>query len=126
MKLRMKDGSLRLRLAPSEVGRLLKEGRVAETVYFAQGDVAKLTYALQTAENTAPVSVRVGEQELAVVVPAGSARYWAESTEVGLYGQVPVANGVLEIAIEKDFACLDKSEAENTDTYPNPKEGTVC
>jgi hypothetical protein len=59
-------------------------------------------------------------------VPTESARAWAEGDEVGVYGGVAVATGRLEIAIEKDWACLDKGEQENADTFPNPKLGSSC
>ena len=34
--------------------------------------------------------------------------------------------GTLALLIEKDFACLDGSEADNEDTFPNPNDGTSC
>jgi hypothetical protein len=37
-----------------------------------------------------------------------------------------VSTGQLEIAVEKDWACLDKDEAENVDTFPNPNAGASC
>jgi hypothetical protein len=32
----------------------------------------------------------------------------------------------LTVAIEKDFACLDLSDAENHDTFPNPQIEAAC
>jgi hypothetical protein len=60
------------------------------------------------------------------VIPSEEARRWAGTADVGLYGQVDTKAGVLELAVEKDFACLDKSEAENADTFPNPRQGAIC
>jgi len=34
--------------------------------------------------------------------------------------------GSLALLIEKDFACLDRSEEDNEDTFPNPNTGTKC
>ena len=31
-----------------------------------------------------------------------------------------------DIIVEKDFACLDLSDADNHDTFPNPQLGAVC
>jgi hypothetical protein len=129
MKLRIQGDSLRLRVAPSDVDRLLKEGRVAETVHFTQAADARLTYALECTQallQPETISVRYATQEVAVLVPTAMAKHWAEGAEVGLYGHAPVAGGLLEIAVEKDFACIDKSDAENKDTFPNPKQGAVC
>jgi hypothetical protein len=32
----------------------------------------------------------------------------------------------LQVLIEKYFACLDKPDEENVDTFPNPLAGTKC
>lgn len=32
----------------------------------------------------------------------------------------------LELILEKDFACLDRSDADNHDTFPNPLIGASC
>lgn len=32
----------------------------------------------------------------------------------------------LELILEKDFACLDRSDADNHDTFPNPFIGASC
>lgn len=129
MKLRIKGDSLRLRVAPSEVDRLLKEGRVAETIHFAPETDARLTYALESSPDPSlseSVTVRCSGREVTVVVPAAVTKHWAESTEVGIYGQAPVFGGRLEVAVEKDFACLDGNDTENADTFPNPRQGAVC
>jgi hypothetical protein len=39
---------------------------------------------------------------------------------------VAVSASVLEVAVEKDFACLDQGAAENRDKFPNPHEGRKC
>ena len=124
MKLRMKGDSLRLRVSPSELSRLLQSGRIEETVHFGPQADAKLTYALlASSENpvqATQLTVRYQSQEIAVVVSIDHARSWAENSDVGLYANISFGAGQLELAIEKDFACLDKDEAENQDTFPNP------
>jgi hypothetical protein len=32
----------------------------------------------------------------------------------------------LNVIVEKDFACLDLSDAENEDTFQNPELGAAC
>jgi len=59
-------------------------------------------------------------------LPSGEARGWAQGDSVGVYGAVEVGAARLEIAVEKDWACLDKSAAENRDTFPNPSPGANC
>jgi hypothetical protein len=112
------------------MSRLLLTGRIEETICFAPGHDARLTYALSTNAGgltpSASISVRYKAQEVLVTIDATKARAWAEGTEVGLYANINTGAGQLEVALEKDFACLDKSDPENHDTYPHPHQGGVC
>jgi hypothetical protein len=119
MKLRIKGDSLRIRVGPSEVERLTGCGRIEETIHFAPG--VQLTYALELSEGTTSISVVGSPGEVVVLVPTRVAQAWAHGDEVGIYGAFANGSGSLELAIEKDFACLDTSHAGNHDTYPNPK-----
>jgi len=106
--------------------RLLETGRIEETVYFAADENARLTYAVEHTSAAPATTVRWEAPRVVVVIASDEARRWAVSADVGLYGKVHTSHGVLELAIEKDFACLDKSDAENVDTFPNPQRGIVC
>jgi hypothetical protein len=125
MKLRINGDSLRLRVGPSEVARLMETGCIEETVHFGLEAGARLTYALEVGGED-PIAVRHAGTRVAVIVPSGSAQVWAEGGDVGMYGSVEVSSGRLEIAVEKDWACRDKSEPDNTDTFPNPNQGASC
>jgi hypothetical protein len=130
MKLRIKGDSLRLRITPSEMRRLLSEGRIEETIHFAAEDAAYLTYALERSPVAREVSVQYRPGQVTVLVPASQACAWAEGDEVGVYGTLNLGAGQLEIAVEKDWACLDKSGDESRDdgqdTFPNPNQGRAC
>ena len=126
MKLRIKGNSLRFRVSPSEVARLLDTGRIEETIYLAPDQDARSTYALEHTSQAPAMSVRYMPQQVTVIVSSGAARRWAEGHDVGIYGETPAVGGSLQLAVEKDFACLDQDGAENSDTFPNPKQGTVC
>lgn len=130
MKLRIKGDSLRFRVSPSDVSRLLESGRIEETVHFGPEHDAKLTYALVTSAvhvgEHEYMNVLYGPQAIAVVVSATRVRAWANGTQVGLYSAVSTGVGQLELAVEKDFACLDKNSADNQDTFPNPNQRTNC
>jgi hypothetical protein len=126
MKLRLKGNSIRLRITPSEMARLLETGRVEESVHFPTPAGAALTYALEHAPIVPDVAVRSMPQEIAVIVSSDEARRWAGASDVGIYAQIPTPAGPLDVAVEKDFACLDGNDAENEDTFPNPLEGSVC
>jgi hypothetical protein len=119
MKLRMQGDSLRLRIGPSEVERLMAVGRVEETIHFASDD--RLTWALEHSKAASCLSVRRTSTEVAVILPTAVAQAWAGSEDVGIYGEVSNGLGALQLAIEKDFACLDPVHSGNLDTYPNPK-----
>lgn len=126
MKLRMKENAVRLRVSPSEMTRLLREGHIEETVRFALEPEAKLTYVLEQSQDCDAVTVRYQAHRITVVVPAAQAENWAEGQDVGIYGAIEFGPNSLDIAVEKDFACLDKDEAQNADTFPNPHQGAVC
>ena len=127
MKLRIQGNSIRLRLLRSEVTRFIEEGRIAETVRFASADQAFFTYALEHEAGAAGVEVRYKPSEAVVILPESEARSWAETERVGIYASVNIGNhGDLAVAIEKDFACLDLSDAENHDTFPNPQIEATC
>jgi hypothetical protein len=126
MKLRIKGNSLRLRVSPSEMEQLLQSGRVEETIYFGADEGARLTYALEHSAQAEAMTIRYRPQEVTVLVSSREARNWAEGNGVGLYGATGSSHRPLELAIEKDFACLDKNGVENADTFPNPKQGVAC
>jgi hypothetical protein len=108
------------------MARLLQSGRIEEAVYFGAGEDASLVYALEHSPQTTATTVRYDSRELTVMIASREAQRWAESEDVGLYGESDTSRGPLEIAVEKDFACLDKDEAANADTFPNPNLGQVC
>lgn len=127
MKLRIKGNSLRLRVSRSELASLLDGGRIEETIHFSASPEAKLTYALDSAVQSAPVSIEYGPQAVTVVLSKDQARVWGSESEVGVYGELDNGDaGVLEVIVEKDFACLDRSDEDNSDTFANPHAGTTC
>jgi hypothetical protein len=126
MKLRIKGDSLRLRVSPSEMARLLRTGRIEEAVHFAPEPDALLTYALEHAATDEEISVRYRPQEVTVVLSTEGARKWAGGDQVGVHGVHKVGDGTLELLVEKDFACLEGKDADNEDTFANPSSGAVC
>ena len=126
MKLRIKGNSMRLRVSPSEMKRLLSDGRIEEIIRFGSEPDAKLTYALEQAASNEQIAVRYRPQEVTVVLSTQNVRNWAEGDEVGVYGVLEVGNGQqLSVVVEKDFACLDRDEG-NEDTFANPKSAQLC
>ena len=126
MKLRIKGNSLRLRVSPSEMTLLLQTGRIADAIHFGPGEGARLVYSLEHRPELTAMAVRYESNEITVAVSSQDAQRWAEGQDVGLYGEIGTGQQLLELAVEKDFACLDKRDVENDDTYPNPKQGIIC
>jgi len=127
MKLRISGNSIRLRVRRSEVAKLIAGERIVETVHLGGGEQGALTYALGTEPDAAGVQLRYEGREILVLLPKDEARAWAGTEQVGIYAAVDVgASGKLDVIVEKDFACLDLSDAENEDTFPNPELGAVC
>jgi hypothetical protein len=127
MKLRIKDNSLRLRVSRSDLARLIQHGRVESTIYFTGIAEDKWTYAIETRSDIDSANLRYQPNQVTVLVPSFEATTWAGSDRVGIYGSCRLGPGQsLEILVEKDFACLDLSDAENEDTFANPALGAAC
>ena len=127
MKLRIHKNSLRLRLGPSEITRLLALGRIEETIRLAPGGNARLTYALELAPPASnDLTIRYAPPEFTVLVPTAQAQIWADGSAVGISGKIAVGDDTLELLVEKDFACVDRKPELNEDTFPNPKAGAAC
>ena len=122
MKLRIKDDSLRFRLLRSEVDALAGAGRIeAHTLFSADNESDRLCYAVEHAGHYEAIAARHVGSEIRVTVPTHSVLEWARGATVGMYGEQQAHGGkILSIAIEKDFACIDGSDIDNTDTFENP------
>ena len=124
---RIKGNSLRLRVSRSEVESFLQTGRIEETIHFGSGPETGLIYALEHTESLDEISVRYQSNQIAVLLSCESAHRWADSpAQVGVYGNFAVCGGELALLVEKDFACLDGTDADSEDYFPNPNVGIVC
>ena len=119
MKLRIKGDSLRLRLTRPEVQELVERGSVEAAARFA--DAARFGYAVRLDDAANALTAKFATGCVTVTVPAQQAQQWAASDAVGIYGE----DGPLTLAVEKDFACIDRDDPEDADAFPNPK-GSVC
>ena len=126
MKLRIKGNSLRLRISRSELATLVKYGSIEETIYFAAAPEAKLTYVLRHMPTAVTLHFEYLPQRVTVVVSTEAVQLWSSSDQVGIYGSSETSAGPLEIAVEKDFACLDGENPADDDAFPNPNAGSAC
>ena len=127
MKLRIRGSSLRLRVSRSEVARLLQRDRLEETIHFAPEANARLTYALEQQSSLAAPTVRYTDNTVTILIPADQAYTWCVTDQVGIAGNISLGSlGSLDLLIEKDFACLDRNDEDNQDTFANPNASTTC
>jgi hypothetical protein len=127
MKLRIKGNSLRIRVSRSEVARLLSGDCLEDTIYFAPVPSANFTYALQQEPSVSRPIVRYARNKVTILIPAIQANEWGFTDQIGIAETISLGDvGTLALLIEKDFACLDGSEEENQDTFPNPNAGAAC
>jgi hypothetical protein len=127
MKLRIKGNSMRLRVSRSEVVRLLAADPLVETIQFAPQVGASFTYALRREPSVNIPTVQYTENNVVVLLPADQADMWGGSDQVGIAEEISLGElGTLELLVEKDFACLDRSDEDNQDTFANPNAGTQC
>ena len=127
MKLRIKGNSLRLRISRSEVTRLMENDCLEETIHFAPEAYARFTYALQQDRFVGRPTVQYTENRVAVLIPADQANAWGITDQVGIAENINLGNHrSLALLIEKDFACLDRSDEDNHDAFPNPNAGATC
>jgi hypothetical protein len=127
LKLRIKGNSLRLRVAPAEVKQLLHDGAIREHVQLTANIKDRLTYAVISSLSGRTTTVTYQLGHITVSVPEIQLKKWAGSDDVGVYTDIALSDDqVLSVAIEKDFACQDLSDAENEDTFPNPNLAAAC
>lgn len=127
MKVRVKGNSLRFRVAQSELAKLMAGERIEQTIYFSPAEDSRLTYVLEHKSSSFSTTLRYQPHEVAIVLSTADLKAWGESIQVGIYAAADLgAHGVLDLLVEKDFACLDLSDAQNIDTFPNPNAEAVC
>jgi hypothetical protein len=115
------------RTSRSEVARLLAGDCLEETIHFAPEANAEFTYALKTDSAVNLPTVQYAENRVTVLIPADRANAWGGTDQVGIAQDINLGEaGSLALLIEKDFACLDRGEEDNQDSFANPKDGRKC
>jgi len=123
MKLRIKDNSIRFRLLQTEVQVLEEEGKIESYTLLSVSDPAgRLCYSIEHGIDYKAITAEQNGLSIRVTVPTEDIASWAkDNSAVGLYAEQAVYGGeMLQITIEKDFACIDRDDADNVDTFDNP------
>lgn len=122
MKLRIRDNSIRLRLTRSEVAEIRDAGLLQTFVSFPDG--MRFAYALESSPANVVPTAHYADDVILIRLPESAVREWADSDQVGIASEQTVDNGVvLNILVEKDFACLSPRDGED-DMFTHPEAGT--
>lgn len=123
MKLRIKDNSIRFRLLRTEVQTLAEEGRIVSHTLLSVSDPAgRLSYSIEHGLHYKVIAAEQDGLSIRVAAPTKDVVAWAkDNSAIGLYAEQTVYGGaMLQITIEKDFACIDRDDVDNVDTFDNP------
>ncbi|MCE0523157.1 MAG: hypothetical protein LV480_09635 [Methylacidiphilales bacterium] len=127
MKLRLQSNSIRLRLKRREVEQLAKSGCVEEKIIVGARPEDVFHYVLEASHAVSSPQAFLRGRGILVQVPVETVSRWAAGDDVGIEAVLPVGGQErLQVLIEKDFACLNGTEEQNIDTFPNPLAGTKC
>jgi hypothetical protein len=127
MKLRLQANSVRFRLKRGEVDQLAQAGCVEEKVIIGSGPENVFHYVLESSHAVSAPQIHLTKNGIQVQLPMKMVGQWATGDEVGIEADLAPGHGAkLQVLIEKDFACLNGSEEQNADTFPNPLAGTKC
>jgi hypothetical protein len=124
VKLRLQFNSIRFRLKRSEVEQFAQTGRLEEEIFLGASSDEIFRYVLETTDVVSITRAVLTPRALIVQVPLEATLVWASSDQIGIESEQPVDHETsLRILIEKDFACIDGTDEENADTFPNPLTG---
>jgi hypothetical protein len=112
MKIRIKGNSLRYRLTKSEVAKLWAAGFLEEQTAFAG---KTLVYAIITANDNKLTADYSGDK-IILSMPKEMIDELNNTDRVGFDDNT----GPVSLLVEKDFACIDRVEEDQSDNYPNP------
>lgn len=119
MKIRIKGNSVRFRLTKTEVEVFCKEGIIKEQTVFAS---KTFTYCLQAKKGITLLEATYENDTITIYFPLEETTTWAISNRVGFHNGVDWNdNSALSLLVEKDFACLDTTQEDQSDNYPNPR-----
>ncbi len=119
MKIRIRGNSIRYRLTMSEVEAFSKTGDVSERTSFGKHD---FQYALKADPEIKELSASLEDNKITLILPEADAKGWAASSAIGFRNTLNLeGGGQLALLLEKDFTCMDETEEDQSDNYPNPK-----
>jgi hypothetical protein len=113
MKIRIKGNSLRYRLTKTDITKLAADGFLEERTEFAG---KTFFYCLSSADNN-ELEANYIDDKIVVKMPRIMMDTFTKTEIVGIENP----NGPVSILIEKDFVCIDNTNEDQSDNYPNPQ-----
>ncbi len=124
MKVRISGNSIRFRVRQHEVKHFKEEGEIKEETSFGFLPADKLSFVL-TASKSGRFKITWSSNTVTLQVPEATCEQWTNTDLVGFKEDVTTdGQATVSILVEKDFQCLDGTDAENEDAYPNPNQ--IC
>lgn len=125
MKIRIKGDFVRYRLVQTEVRQLSEGKRLVEHTRFGPAPEQVFSYALESKAGIEELRADFANNTITLFIPEQAAKAWPDEARVGFEVAYEVAPGVqLKLLLEKDFVCLDTTDEDQSDNYPNPN--TTC
>jgi hypothetical protein len=124
MKVRIAGNTIRFRLRKQDVASLEKHGLVLDLLEFGAGQEDRLEFKLETAEALEP-QIRYSAGATTILLPRSVVEEFSQTDRVGFNFNIDTGRDrSVYVLVEKDFSCLDGSDADNEETYVNPNEQT--
>lgn len=118
MKIRIKGNSVRLRLTKSEVSAFLTHKEISESTNFGTG---QFVYSLKISESCEGLDATFGDNQICINLSPLWADKWQDEKQIGFTKTIKFGDQELHIKVEKDFVCLDETDEDQSDNYPNPR-----
>lgn len=112
MKIRIRGNSLRYRMTKSEVAKLQSEGFLEEQTQFAG---KAFVYAIETSSGNKLSADFIGDK-IVLYMPKTMIDELNNTDKVGFEDR----SGSVYLLVEKDFVCIDNTDEDQSDNYPNP------
>ena len=120
MKVRISGNSIRFRLKQSEVKQFQQTGEIKQVTSFGIQPEDKLSFVLKETPSK-NYMIRYQVNMVILEVPATVSNEWTATELIGFEETIDTGRGAaIKILVEKDFECLDGSDTENEDAFPNP------
>ena len=118
VKIRIRENSIRYRLSRSEVDAFAKEGHIENKTDFGFAD---FVYGIQVLDGIDSLAATYIGNKLTLFVPLTMQKEWTSTDKVGFDSIMNTGPGkTLSLLLEKDWACIDKSDEDQSDNFENP------